>query len=257
MKDGQENTARTGFVVISDHESRGSAGEGPLYVMITGEAPAGTSVVPGSADEVSADGETEDEEPTPGLETELSAMVEFITAQHPEMTPHPVVLYLDDDGDYEAVQSALLDAIDAFGLKLVMVGRPIRGSIWQPFIAIFKRQTAAERLEQAGDALTAGAKARWYGEPMSQITKAQGEAIAGLLNSLQNTQNALLTFSNILLVKIDGVPIVRELTPEQVEHLQKNPRLYGDPRLALGVLDDGPSQVKTVGSSKDPHAVVP
>jgi hypothetical protein len=37
-------------------------------------------------------------------------------------------------------------------------------------------------------------------------------------------------------VKIDGVPLVRELTPEQVDHLQKNPSLYADPHAALTVL---------------------
>ncbi|MET9344565.1 hypothetical protein [Nonomuraea sp. NPDC003804] len=68
-------------------------------------------------------------------------------------------------------------------------------------------------MDQAAHALTAGAKARWYGEPQSQITKAQGEAIS--IESLKDTQNALLAFSNILIVKIDGVPLVRELTPSK------------------------------------------
>lgn len=149
----------------------------------------------------------------------------------------PVVLYLDDVAGYAEVRPALEAVLAAFDQELILSGDPVEGSIWQAFVSAVKRQADGERLDQAGDALTAGLKARLYNEPMSQITKAQGEAIANLLNTLQNTQNALLAFSNILIVKIDGVPLVRELTPEQVEHLQKNPRLYSEPRLALTVLD--------------------
>jgi hypothetical protein len=32
----------------------------------------------------------------------------------------------------------------------------------------------------------------------------------------------------MLIVKTDGVLVVRELTPEQVEHMQKHPLLYLD-----------------------------
>ncbi|MEU7900346.1 hypothetical protein AB0B45_46875 [Nonomuraea sp. NPDC049152] len=103
--------------------------------------------------------------------------------------------------------------------------------------------------------LKAGAQARWHGEPQSQITKAQGEAIAALLTSLQETQNASLTFSNILVLKVDGVPLVRELTPEQVEHMQKNPQLYTDPQPALGVLDVGLTGVQEIGPDDNPRAV--
>lgn len=157
------------------------------------------------------------------------------------------VVYLDDESQYRQVRTALAEALDAFGLKVDSSSLIIRGSIWQAFLTALKRQTTDDRLEQGGDAFAAGAKARWYGEPQSQITKAQGEAIASLLTTLENTQNALLAFSNILIVKIDGVPLVRELTPEQVEHLQKNPRLYTDPRLALGVLDVGLASVHESG----------
>ncbi|MEV4186008.1 hypothetical protein AB0J28_31745 [Streptosporangium canum] len=174
------------------------------------------------------------------------------TAQrHRTVRPRPAgelaVVYLDDESQYRQVRTALAEALDAFGLQVDSASLIIRGSIWQAFLTALKRQTAEDRLEQGGDAFTAGAKARWYGEPQSQITKAQGEAIAALLTTLENTQNALLAFSNILIVKIDGVPLVRELTPEQVDHLQKNPRLYTDPRLALGVLDVGLAAVHESG----------
>ncbi|MGJ6967823.1 hypothetical protein ACSDR0_38525 [Streptosporangium sp. G11] len=191
-------------------------------------------------------------------EVELATVIGMINRSSRDQQLSPVVLYLDDTAHYESVRQALEDALPAFGLQISQVRHPLHGSIWQAFIAVFKRQAAPERLEHAGDALTAGAKARWYGEPQSQITKAQGEAIANLLDTLQNTENALLAFSNILIVKIDGVPLVRELTPEQVEHLQRNPRLYTDPRLALNVLDVGLTNAGQIGASgTDQQAIAP
>ncbi|WP_432928212.1 hypothetical protein ACQPZZ_01515 [Microbispora sp. CA-135349] len=154
----------------------------------------------------------------------------------------PVVLFVSNDDAYGPVRQALDDALEAFGLAPVTVSPRIEGSVWQVLTAAFKRQVEPDRIDQAGDAFTAGAKARWYGEPQSQITKAQGEAVANLLDKLQTTPDALIMISNILIVKVDGVPVVRELTPEQVQVLQENPSLFTDPRLALSRLE--PRQVE-------------
>ncbi|MEU7857833.1 hypothetical protein [Nonomuraea sp. NPDC049141] len=173
------------------------------------------------------------------------------------MAPTPVVLYLDDETTYSSVHSALVGALESFGLEIAVATQTLEGSIWQAFVAALRRQVDGERLDQVGDLAVAGAKARWHGEPQSQITKAQGEAIASLLAALEGNQNALLAFSNILIVKVDGVPLVRELTPEQVEHLQRNPRLYTDPRLALGMLDDGRVVQGDVASGPGQQAIAP
>ncbi|KAA9379649.1 hypothetical protein F5972_08325 [Microbispora cellulosiformans] len=161
----------------------------------------------------------------------------------------PIVLYVSNDDAYNDVREALDDAMEAFGLAPVRSSPPIRGSVWQVITAAFKRQVEPDRLDQAGDAFTAGAKARWYGEPQSQITKAQGEAVANLLDKLQSTPDALIMISNILIVKVDGVPVVRELTPEQVQVLQENPSLFTDPRLALSRLQ--PLRAEVSGRGPD------
>jgi hypothetical protein len=78
------------------------------------------------------------------------------------------------DGHRQCQRSALEGALEVFGLEVAVETDPVHGSIWQAFATAIKRQGTDERLEQAGDIATADAKARWYGEPQSQITKAQG-----------------------------------------------------------------------------------
>jgi transcriptional regulator with XRE-family HTH domain len=190
-------------------------------------------------------------------EYELHRLVDAIsmrTATSP-VVGAPVVLYLDDTATYEEVLHRLNEALMAFGQEVILASKPVFGSIWQGFVAIFKRQVTPRRVEDAMVKVQAGAVARWYGEPQSQITKAQGEAIASLLTALEGNQNALLTFSNILVLKVDGVPLVRELTPEQVEHLQKNPRLYTNPGLALAMLDEGRTAPGDAASGPGQQAV--
>ncbi|WP_433540845.1 hypothetical protein ACQP10_03185 [Streptosporangium sandarakinum] len=92
-----------------------------------------------------------------------------------EVSPMPVVLYLDNENAYGGVRATLEAALDAFGLQIDKESPIIRGSIWQAFRAVIKRQATPDKLGDAGDAAVAGAKARWYGEPQSQITKAQGK----------------------------------------------------------------------------------
>ncbi|MFI6538765.1 hypothetical protein ACIBHY_40370 [Nonomuraea sp. NPDC050547] len=176
-------------------------------------------------------------------ESQIVEMQRIIAMRTPDsdVAPNPVVIYLENPADFEEVRTALGAVLDAFGQKIILASNVVIGSIWQAFISAVKRQGEPGNLNTTADALTAGATARWYGEPQSQITKAQGEAIAALLETLKGTDNALLTFSNILIVKVDGVPLVRELTPEQVARMQRNPSYFADPRLVLSKLEIEPA----------------
>jgi hypothetical protein len=174
----------------------------------------------------------------------LASQLQAMGRAWPRPGVPPVVLYLDDERHYTEVRLALESALDAFGLEIVGGSPAIRGSVWQVLTTVLKRQANEERIDDAVGKGRAGLEARWYGEPQSQITKAQGEAISTILTALKDTENALLTFSNMLVLKVDGVPLVRELTPQQVAHLQENPNLYRDPHAVLQVLHIGLASVE-------------
>jgi hypothetical protein len=105
----------------------------------------------------------------------------------------PVVLYLDDEGQYPQVREALDGALDAFGLTVTSASPKIVGSIRQVLFAALKRQATDDRVDSAVDIGRAGLEARWFAEPQSKVTLAQGEAIAKLIDSLKDTENALLS----------------------------------------------------------------
>jgi hypothetical protein len=169
----------------------------------------------------------------------------------------PVVLYLDDEDQYPQVREALDGALDAFGLTVTSASPKIVGSIRQVLIAALKRQATEERVDSAVGMGRAGLEARWFAEPQSKITLAQGEAIAKLIDSLKDTENALLSFSNILILKVDKKLIVRELMPEQVVYLQQHPHLFDDPREALAELQLEPAPAALMARPASSAAFAP
>ncbi|WP_219519508.1 hypothetical protein [Nonomuraea ceibae] len=173
----------------------------------------------------------------------------------PGMSLAPVAIYMDNDEDYPEVRQALDRALSSFGLEIHQELPRVQGSVWQAFVAAFKRQATPEGVDGAVGVARAGAEARWHGEPQSQITKAQGEAIAAILQSLENSSNALLYFSNVLILKIDGVPLVRELSPEQVDRMRRNPHLFTDPRLALQMLEEVEEAARRTGGEPGQSAI--
>ncbi|GIH28660.1 hypothetical protein Aph01nite_69700 [Acrocarpospora phusangensis] len=151
------------------------------------------------------------------------------------------IVYLSDERDHAPVLAALAQAAEAFGLEIAEAGPQVRGSIWQAFVVRVRRYFTDERLEQSADKLKAGAEIRWYDEPAAQASKVQAEAVAALMAAVQESANAFILIGNLLLIKIDGFPYIRELTPAQVDYLQANPGLQANPAQALAEVDgEGP-----------------
>ncbi|MFD1535611.1 hypothetical protein [Nonomuraea guangzhouensis] len=121
---------------------------------------------------------------------------------------------------------------------------------------------ADESVDLIADELVAGAKARFLGAAHAQVTEQQANAIAQLLASLQGSSDALLTFSNMLIAKVNNVPVVRELSPAQRDFLMQNPSLSSTPGRALAALDkveQAPLQgiVTLAEASLPPHPINP
>jgi hypothetical protein len=59
--------------------------------------------------------------------------------------------------------------------------------------------------------------------PQSTVDANQGHAVAELRTALNGERDAVIQIGSILLVKADGVPVVRNLTQFELELLQRNP----------------------------------
>jgi hypothetical protein len=51
--------------------------------------------------------------------------------------------------------------------------------------------------------------------------------------ALENTHNALIQIGSVLLIKVDGVPVVRNLSQRELAYMEQNPALFRDPAATL------------------------
>lgn len=62
------------------------------------------------------------------------------------------------------------------------------------------------------------------------------DAIAKLITALTDTSSAVIQVGSVLLVKVEGTILVRQLTQRELAHWHKNPGLFTDPADALAEL---------------------
>ena len=70
----------------------------------------------------------------------------------------------------------------------------------------------------------------------AEIDSMQGDAVAKLLTALEHTPDALVQIGSVLLIKVDGVPAVRNLTQVELRYLERNPRPLRSPATILEAL---------------------
>ncbi|GIH51676.1 hypothetical protein SAMN05421833_12983 [Microbispora rosea] len=174
-----------------------------------------------------------------------------------EVTASPVIMYIENAEDYAKVRDALETVLAAFDQEIILESRQVRGSVWQSFVTVFKKKATPDQFENAADTLMAAAAQRLYAAPQAQISKDQSEAIAKLITSLEGSANALVTFSNLLLIKVDGTVLVRELSPAQAEFIKMNPHLQFNPKEALAALDNAFVSVQSGGQGDGQQAITP
>ncbi|MFF0248229.1 hypothetical protein ACWEU6_11690 [Streptosporangium sandarakinum] len=147
-----------------------------------------------------------------------------------------VVVYLPNEDNYSEVKEAIAGVLDAFGMEILSEGGIIHGSIWQSFVAVFKRRTTEEQADQALTKVQRAVELRGVDKPQADVTRTQSESVAKLLDSLKDNPSALIQIGNILVAKVNGIPIALELSQVQLVHLQSNPLLYTDPARAVDEL---------------------
>jgi hypothetical protein len=128
----------------------------------------------------------------------------------------PASVYIDVDSYHFEVERAFLGLLSAFDFEIAETFPPLRGSWFRAFTARAKRATTTSeftaqlaKLERALDS-------------------AQGDAVAKLMTALDSAPNAVLQIGSVLLIKVDGVPVVRTLTRAEL-----SPALLRDPAAAL------------------------
>jgi hypothetical protein len=127
----------------------------------------------------------------------------------------PASVYIDVDLDQFEVERAFLGLLSAFDLEIAETFPPIRGSWFRAFTA------------RARKAVTVAEFTALLGKIERALDSAQGDAVAKLLTALDSAPNAVLQIGSVLLIKVDGVPVVR------TRQAGLSPALVRDPAAAL------------------------
>ncbi|RJQ70993.1 hypothetical protein D5S17_28370 [Pseudonocardiaceae bacterium YIM PH 21723] len=174
----------------------------------------------------------------PRLASQLRQVVHIAHRRLEALAVHelPAVIYLDDAVAAPAVEAALHKVFQAFGLTVLELGEPIIRSWFRRMRVGARRAATGETGRRLYRELDRAVELRAVDQVQAQVDSAQAGAVAGLLTSLEGTQNALVQIGSVLLIKIDGVPLVRNLTQHEIAHLQRNPQLIRDPAAVLGEL---------------------
>ncbi|MGW2220133.1 hypothetical protein ACWCSD_34535, partial [Nonomuraea sp. NPDC001684] len=144
----------------------------------------------------------------------------------------PLTIFIDDETQQEAVQSAVAEWLTAQGLEISWEGDPIIGSFWRTFLTRF-RKGAEDHLDE-GMAL-AGRAVGLYGldTRQAEVNQKEAEAFAKVMEALATVDSAIIHHGTLLVVKHAGTVVRRELSQLEVEALRKNPVLTARPDIIL------------------------
>jgi hypothetical protein len=148
----------------------------------------------------------------------------------------PVRIYLPKE-DQLQVQS-IISFLDAFGFVVSDDFPPEEGSWVKNFFAktkdVLTQPEFIDRLNKVERAI----ELRELQKQQAEIDNIQAGAVTKLLNSLGNTPNAAFHIGSVLLLKCNGIPIVRTLTQKEMIHLEQNPHLLRKPEEILESLSN-------------------
>jgi hypothetical protein len=144
----------------------------------------------------------------------------------------PVAIFLSDSAGHEHVEGAVEQLLRSAGLYVVSRAAPVEGS-W------FRSMLAASRSPSARDALGTtlhAADSRFVQQQDAQNTAMLMQNMGPLIAALQPTKDAVIRVGAFLVVKIDWVVVVHQLTANQQLRLDHSPELAAVPRQILRTL---------------------
>lgn len=147
-----------------------------------------------------------------------------------------MVVYLTDPAHAAGVEQALEEMLAAFGGAVVFREPPVVRSWFRRMGVQFRHAVGSDAVRRLGRDLDRAVELRAIDEVQAKVDAAQGEAAAKLLTALADTPTALIQIGSVLLVKVNGVPVVRNLTQAELVYLQRNPDVVRDPADCLDAL---------------------
>jgi hypothetical protein len=162
---------------------------------------------------------------------------------HPAYRSIPVTIYLSEGLAHREVQRALAGLLAEVDFKIVDFLEPLKGSWFRFLAARTKDAITSSELTDRLHKVERGIELHLLHKRQAEIDSLQGDAVAKLLSALETTPSALIQIGSVLIVKVDGVPAVRNLTQQELIHLQRNPGLLMSPATIFEALQEAVPQI--------------
>ena len=184
--------------------------------------------------------------------SDLSALEFLLNEEIPQITlpadrapksadlTFPVSIYLDDESGHENVEEAVEVLLRMAGVDVVERDDPILGS-WFRRMRARMRDAARSPIAREAAAVAAHAlDSRGVLAHDANVTATLMQNLGPLLTSLQPTKDAVIRVGALLIVKVEWVVAVHQLTSVQQLRLDHQPHLLTSPRDILHALDLAP-----------------
>jgi hypothetical protein len=170
------------------------------------------------------------------VDAEMAAVVSRTTVQirlrsAERVDLMPIIIYLSDGDGHERVEEAVETLLRTAGWRIVHRDDPVAGS-W------FCRMWAKLGLTAGSAAAMAGhrVESELVRRPNADVTAMMLQYVGPVITALQPTKNAVIWAGAVLIMKVNGVVSVRELTMDQQAWLNRRPTLVTAPEDLAGAL---------------------
>ncbi|WP_049575146.1 hypothetical protein [Nonomuraea sp. SBT364] len=154
-----------------------------------------------------------------------------------------VLVHYPDDVDQQAsveLVQAVGQVAGAFDLEIAERVGPVRGSLSLWFRARRRQITDAAGTDlgkELGADVKRAVQLRAVDAEQAKVDDAKAAAVQKLINATEHAPVAVVQVGALLLVKVNGVLAVRDLTPAELTVLRRNPSLINDPATLLAKLE--------------------
>jgi hypothetical protein len=157
----------------------------------------------------------------------------------------PVSIYLELDSGSSDVELAVVEALELVGLDIVESKPAVVGSWFGLRFARFRKRLSSGQADEVIARLERAVQDHLVAQQQAEVDVLQTQAVARLVTSLQRQENACVQVGSLVLLKVDGLVMVRNLTPEEMSYLRTCSSVLATPRDLLAALEQFAAQGHT------------
>jgi hypothetical protein len=165
----------------------------------------------------------------------------------------PISVYLANEEIHAQVEAAVEQWLTTADVSIDTRGEPVIGSWFRSFVASLKVGARTRAGREALLTATHIADSRLVQAQDAYVTSTLLQNVGPVLQALQPTRNAIVRAGALLIVKVDGVVQVYQLTAAQQAILDHLPQLATSPREIITALQTGEAVCRAVVPLRSAH----